>query len=130
LKKELDLSDIDKAVTYLENNRQHMKYDEVLANGWPIATGLIERSCRYAIEYRFGITGAKWSSDGAEDILKIRAAVVNGDLDDYIANYKDRYRDEHHLTRYDDDTIERLGLAARPERLEISCPSKISTLDD
>jgi hypothetical protein len=26
--------------------------------------------------------------------------------------YKDRYRDEHHLTRYDDDTIERLGLAA------------------
>jgi len=111
-KKDLDLSDVDKAVTYLENNRQHMKYDEALANGWPIATGLIEGSCRYVIEDRFGITGARWSPDGAEDILKIRAVVVNGDLDDYMAYYKDRYRDEHHLTRYDDDTIERLGLAA------------------
>jgi len=82
---DLNLADADKAVTYLENNRRHMKYDEALANGWPIATGLIEGSCRYVIEDRFGITGARWSPDGAEDILKIRAVVVNGDLDDYMA---------------------------------------------
>jgi len=36
-------------------------------------------------EDRFGITGARWSPDGAETILKIRAVVVNGDLDDYMA---------------------------------------------
>jgi hypothetical protein len=111
-KKDLDLTDVDKAVTYLNNNQQHMKYDKALENGWPIATGLIEGSCRYVIEDRFGITGARWSPDGAEDILKIRAVVVNGDLNDYMAYYKDRYRDEHHLSRYDNDTIERLGLAA------------------
>jgi hypothetical protein len=111
-KKNPDLADVDRAVTYLSNNQQHMKYDRALEKGWPIATGLIEGSCRYVIEDRFGITGARWSPDGAEDILKIRAVVVNGDLDDYMAYYKDRYRDEHHLTRYDDDTIERLGLAA------------------
>jgi hypothetical protein len=111
-KKNLDLTDVDKAATYLSNNQQHMKYDKALEKGWPIATGLIEGSCRYVIEDRFGITGARWSPDGAEDILKIRAVVVNGDLDDYMAYYKNRYRDEHHLTRYDDDTIERLGLAA------------------
>ena len=111
-KKDLNLADVDKAVTYLENNWRHMKYDEALANGWPIATGLIEGSCRYVIEDRFGITGARWSPDGAEDILKIRAVVVNGDLDDYMAYYKQRYRDEHHLARYDEDTIDRLGLAA------------------
>ncbi|WBC00543.1 MULTISPECIES: hypothetical protein [unclassified Solwaraspora] len=29
--------------------------------GWPIATGRIEGSCRYIIEDRFGITGARWS---------------------------------------------------------------------
>jgi hypothetical protein len=80
----LDLTDVDKAVTYLENNHQHMRYDKALAAGWPIATGLIEGSCRYVIEDRFGITGARWSPDGAEDILKIRAVVVNGDLDDYM----------------------------------------------
>lgn len=108
----LDLSDVDRAVTYLENNRRHMKYDQALENGWPIATGLIEGSCRYVIEDRFGIIGARWSPDGAEDILKIHAVVVNGDLNDYMSYYKDRYRDEHHLARYDEDTIDRLGLAA------------------
>ena len=103
---------MDKAVTYLTNNHMHMKYGKALANGWPIATGLIEGSCRFVIEDRFGITGARWSPEGAEDILKIRAVVVNGDLGDYMRYYKQRYRDEHHLARYDEDTIERLNLAA------------------
>ena len=108
----LDLTDMDRAVTYLENNHQHMKYDKALANGWPIATGMIEGACRFVIEDRFGITGARWSPDGAEVVLKLRAVVVNGDLDDYMRYYKERYRSEHHLARYDEDTIERLNLAA------------------
>ena len=108
----LDLTDVDRAVTYLTNNHQHMKYDKALEKGWPIATGMIEGACRFVIEDRFGITGARWSPDGAEVILKLRAVVVNGDLDDYMRYYKERYRDEHHLARYDEDTIERLNLAA------------------
>lgn len=108
----LDLTDMDRAVTYLTNNQQHMKYDKALAKGWPIATGMIEGACRFVIEDRFGITGARWSPDGAEVILKLRAVVVNGDLDDYMRYYKERYRAEHHLARYDEDTIERLNLAA------------------
>jgi hypothetical protein len=111
-RKHPDLADVDRAVTYLENNRQHMKYDKALEKGWPIATGLIEGSCRYVIEDRFGITGARWSPEGAETILKIRAVVVNGDLDDYMDYYKGRYRREHHLARYDEATIEALNLDA------------------
>ena len=111
-KRGLDLADVDRAVTYLDNNRQHMKYDKALANGWPIATGMIEGACGFVIEDRFGITGARWSPGGAEDILKIRAVVVNGDLDHYMRYYKQRYRDEHHLARYDEATIEDLNLAA------------------
>jgi len=111
-KRHLDLTDMDRAVTYLTNNQQHMKYDKALEKGWPIATGMIEGACRFVIEDRFGITGARWSPDGAEVILKLRAVVVNGDLDDYMRYYKERYRDEHHLARYDEDTIERLNLAA------------------
>jgi hypothetical protein len=61
---------------------------------------------------RFGITGARWSPDGAEIILKLRAVVVNGDLDDYMRYYKERYRDEHHLARYDPASTEHLGLTA------------------
>jgi hypothetical protein len=108
----LDLTDLDKAATYLENNHQNMRYDKALAAGWPIATGLIEGSCRYVIEDRFGITGARWSPDGAEDILKIRAIIVNGDLDDYMDYYKKIYLEEHHLARYDHTSIPDLGLTA------------------
>jgi hypothetical protein len=48
-----------------------MRYDKALATGWPIATGMIEGACRFVIEDRFGITGARWSPDGAEVILKL-----------------------------------------------------------
>ena len=106
----LDLTDMDKAVTYLANNHMHMRYDKALASGWPIATGMIEGACRF--EDRFGITGARWSPDGAEDILKLRAIVVNGDLDDYMNYYKTRYRAERHLTRYAEASITDLGLTA------------------
>jgi len=109
-----DLSDVDRAVTYLTNNHQHMRYDKALTNGWPIATGLIEGACRHVIEDRFGITGARWSPDGAEDILKIRAVVVTGDLDPYLAYYKQRYLTEHHLARYDPASIPDLGLDIAP----------------
>ena len=110
--RDLDLTGLDKAVTYLNNNRRHMRYDKALEKGWPIATGMIEGACRFVIEDRFGITGARWSPGGAETILKLRAVVVNGDLDDYMNYYKERYRSEHHLSRYDPATIEDLNLAA------------------
>ena len=58
------------------------------------------------------ITGARWGLDGAEAILKLRAVIASGDLGDYMRYYKERYRAEHHLARYDEDTIERLNLAA------------------
>jgi hypothetical protein len=110
--RDLDLTGLDKAVTYLNNNRGHMRYDKALEKGWPIATGMIEGACRFVIEDRFGITGARWSPDGAETILKLRAVVVNGDLDDYMNYYKERYLQERHLARYDPASIPDLGLAA------------------
>jgi hypothetical protein len=107
-----DLTDVDKAVTYLTNNHKYMGYDKALAAGWPIATGVIEGACRFVIEDRFGITGARWSPDGADVILKLRAVVVNGDLDDYMTYYKQRYLEDIHLTRYDPASIPHLGLTA------------------
>lgn len=108
----LDLTDVDKAVTYLTNNHTYMRYDKALAAGWPIATGVIEGACRFVIEDRFGITGARWSPDGADVILKLRAVVINGDLDDYMTYYKQRYLEDIHLTRYDPASIPDLRLTA------------------
>jgi hypothetical protein len=104
--------DIDKAATYIGGNSACMHYDKALAAGWPIATGVIEGACRYVIEDRFGITGARWTLHGAETILKLRALVVNGDLEEYLDYYKNRYRQETHLNRYDPASLTELGLAA------------------
>jgi hypothetical protein len=72
---------------------------------------MIEGACRFVIEDRFGITGARWSPDGTEVILKLRAVVINGDLGNYM-NYKARYGNQIHPARYDPDSIPRLGLTA------------------
>ena len=63
--------------------RDHLRYDQALAAGWPIATGVIEGACRHLIGDRLDITGARWGLDGAEAILTLRAVLSNGDFDDY-----------------------------------------------
>ena len=57
-KRDLDLTDLDRAVTYLTNNCKHMRYDKALEKGWPIATGMIEGACRFVIEDRFVFSSA------------------------------------------------------------------------
>jgi hypothetical protein len=57
-------------------------------------------------------TGDAELTTSAEDILKLRAIVVNGDLDNYMNHYKKRYLEEHHLARYDPTSIPDLNLTA------------------
>ncbi len=40
-------------------------------------------SPRQGLLKRFGITGARWSPDGADVILKLRALIATGDFEDY-----------------------------------------------
>jgi hypothetical protein len=73
----------DRACQYLENKAGYLRYDQALANGWPIATGVIEGACRYLVADRLAITGSRWSVPGAEAVLRLRAVAANGDLDAY-----------------------------------------------
>jgi hypothetical protein len=70
-------------VRYLNARHDYLRYDKALANGWPIATGVIEGACRHLIGDRLDIGGARWGLDGAEAVLTIRAVIANGDFDDY-----------------------------------------------
>ena len=71
-----------------------------LAEGWPIATGVIEGACRHLVKDRFDITGARWSLDGAEAILKLRALTANGDFDDYWVYHLRKEHERIHQSRY------------------------------
>jgi hypothetical protein len=73
----------DTCVRYLTSKQEYLRYDQALAAGWPIATGVIEGACRHLIGDRLDITGARWGLDGAEAILTLRAVISNGDFDDY-----------------------------------------------
>jgi hypothetical protein len=73
----------DACVRYLTSNHDYLRYDQALAAGWPIATGVIEGACRHLIGDRLDITGARWGLQGAEAILTLRAVISNGDFDDY-----------------------------------------------
>jgi hypothetical protein len=75
---------------YLTRKAPYLNYPAALAAGWPIATGVIEGACRHLVKDRMNITGARWSTPGAETILKLRAVITNGDLPTYWT---------YHLTR-------------------------------
>jgi hypothetical protein len=72
-----------KVCTYLENNRHRMRYDEYLAKGYPIASGVIEGACRHVVKDRMERAGMHWTREGAQAMLDVRSIHVNGDWEAY-----------------------------------------------
>jgi hypothetical protein len=99
---------IRKTLSYLQAKQAFMDYPRALAEGWPIATGVIEGACRHLVQDRMGITGARWGLDGAQAMLWLRAINASGDTDAYWHWHITREHQRNHLSRYQDS----LGLAA------------------
>ena len=72
---------------YLEKNRGRMGYDEYLAAGYPIASGVIEGACRYVVKDRMERAGMRWTVEGAQAMLDLRSTYVNGQWEDF-QNYR------------------------------------------
>jgi hypothetical protein len=70
---------------YLEKNRGRMRYDEYLAAGYPIASGVIEGACRHLVKDRMERAGMHWTPAGAQAMLEVRSVHVDGDWDAYQA---------------------------------------------
>ena len=87
---------LHKTANYFARNRAYMHYDEYLAQGWPIASGVIEGACRHLVKDRCELTGMRWTQAGAESLLHLRAVAENNDWDDYHAFR----RQQRHLRLY------------------------------
>lgn len=72
---------------YFEANAHRMRYDEYLAAGYPIATGVIEGACRHLVKDRMERSGMRWCLESAQQMLHVRAV------------YQSSYWDEFHRTR-------------------------------
>lgn len=75
------------AINYFDNNRLYMKYDEYLAAGYPIGSGMAEGACRHVVKDRLELTGMRWTVLGAQSMLHLRAIYLNGDWEDYLDSY-------------------------------------------
>jgi len=94
---------IDRCARYLLNHRDYLRYDQYLAAGFPIATGVIEGACRYLVKDRMDITGARWSLEGAEAVLRLRAIRSSGDFDEYWRFHVQQERLLNHVMSYADE---------------------------
>ncbi len=72
------------AIKYLENNRNHLKYDAYLAAGYPIGSGVAEGACRHLVKDRLEQTGMRWTVGGAQAMLHVRALYLNDQWDEYL----------------------------------------------
>jgi hypothetical protein len=79
---------------YLSNNSERMRYDEYLAKGYPIASGVIEGACRHYVKDRMERAGMHWTKEGAQAMLDVRSEFLNGDWEDFL-----RFRIEQETNR-------------------------------
>lgn len=85
---------IRSAVEYLANNREHLRYDEYLAKGYPIGSGVAEGACRHLVKDRLEQTGMRWTVEGSQAMLHVRALYLNGQWEEFL-----EYRVEQEQTR-------------------------------
>ncbi len=91
---------VDVCANYLLKYAPYLRYDEYLANGLPIATGVIEGACRHLVKDRMDLTGARWRLTGAEAVLRLRALRASGDFDEYWHFHESREYERNHAALY------------------------------
>jgi len=86
-----------KVITYFKNHKQYMRYDEYLAKGYPIGTGVVESACGHVVKDRMEISGARWGINGAESVLRLRSVVKSKDWDSYWEFFTGQVRDKEFI---------------------------------
>lgn len=76
---------LETTAAYFYRNRPHMRYDEYLQQGWPIATGVVEGACKNLVKDRMERSGMRWTPEMAEAMLKLRATYLSDDFEEYWA---------------------------------------------
>ncbi len=62
-------------ISYFEENKEKMHYDQYMAMKLPIGSGTIESACKNVIGARMKQGGMTWSESGAEGMLQIQASL-------------------------------------------------------
>ena len=111
---------VDECADYLLHYSPYLQYDKALAEGVPIATGVIEGACRHLVEDRMNLTGARWKLSGAEAVLRLRALRSSNDFDAYWKFHEQQEYQRNHASHYADQrvpkTVPSTASSSRPNR--------------
>lgn len=66
---------LNRELTYFTNQRQRMDYARYLRLNLPIASGVMEASCKTLVTQRFKRSGMAWSIPGGQAILTLRSLI-------------------------------------------------------
>ncbi len=78
---------LTKISDYFHRHRHRVQYDQYLAAGYPIASGVIEGACRHVVKDRMERTGMHWTLPGAQAMLQLRCIALNGQWEDFMQYY-------------------------------------------
>lgn len=95
----------DDCANYLVKYAPYLHYDKYLAQGLPIASGVIEGACRHLVKDRMDLTGARWRLKSAEAILKLRSLRSSGDFEQYWQFHLQMELKRNHKIKYADGLV-------------------------
>jgi hypothetical protein len=75
---------VEKAITYFTNHQHKMDYKTFIEKGYPVSSALVEAACGHLVKERMEQSGMRWSSQGAQNIMDIRAVKLNDDMEDFM----------------------------------------------
>jgi hypothetical protein len=79
---------VQEAIRCFTNHAAFLRYDQYLARGWPIASGVIEGACKHVVRDRMERSGMRWTHPGAQAMLQMRCVRLNDDWDDYQLGFR------------------------------------------
>jgi hypothetical protein len=77
-------AELQRGIGYFRRNRERMRYDEYLAKGYPIGSGVAEGTCRNLVKDRMELTGMRWERGGAQAMIYLRALYLNDEWERFV----------------------------------------------
>jgi hypothetical protein len=108
----LERQPVDHCADYLRHCSPYLQYDKALAEGVPVATGVIEGACRHLVEDPMNLVGAGWSLSLAEAVLRLRALHSSRDFDAYWKFHVDQEYTRNYGSRSIDHSVPEVALPA------------------
>ena len=105
---------MEPCATSLAHHASSRNSPHSLAQGYPIATGVIEGACRSLVTERLERTGARWGLEGGEAVLTLRALSLHGAGDAYGDCHEKQAYQRHHQAKFSEMPT------ARPPRQIVS----------